>query len=77
MENTPQVPPTWDFKQNTRFSTSNREHPHFLRLPMTKNAFQKRSFFYRTGQLWNQLPTDNFPPTYDLEAFKRNVNKSL
>ena len=34
------------------------------------------SFFPRTTRLWNSLPIECFPLTYDLNGFKSRINKN-
>ena len=35
------------------------------------------SFFSRTAKLWNSLPTESFPLTYDLSGFNFTINRHL
>ena len=35
------------------------------------------SFFPRAASLWNSLPGACFPPSYNLDCFKRNINSYL
>ena len=35
------------------------------------------AFFPRTAKLWNSLPGECFPLTYNLNRFKANVNRHL
>ena len=35
------------------------------------------SFFPRTAKLWNSLPIECFPLTYDLSGFKSRINRHL
>ena len=35
------------------------------------------SFFPRTTRLWNSLPIEYFPLTYDLSSFKSRINRHL
>ena len=35
------------------------------------------SFFPRTARLWNSLPIECFPLTYDLNGFKSRINRHL
>ena len=35
------------------------------------------SFFPRTARLWNSLPMECFPLTYDLNGFKSTINRYL
>ena len=36
-----------------------------------------QQFFSRTAGLWNSLPTECFPLTYDLSDFKSRINRHL
>ena len=36
-----------------------------------------KSFFPRTARLWNALPVECFPLTYDLSGFKSRINRHL
>ena len=69
------VPPQWKFHRNTRLAISCANHPHFPRLPLAKTKFHSKSFFLRTAEMWNTLPAECFPPFYNLDLFKSNVNK--
>ena len=52
-------------------------HRYNLELPFAKtNKFQS-SFFIRTTRLWNKLDDDAFPLTFDLQKFKRYINKRI
>ena len=41
-----------------------------------KDAYVK-SFFPHTTRLWNSLPIEWFPLTYDLSGFKSRINRNL
>ena len=38
---------------------------------------EKSSFFPRTTRLWNSLPIECFPLTYNLNGFKSSINRDL
>ena len=69
------VPPQWTLNRNTWLAISSANHSHFLRLPLAKTKFHSKSFFLRTAEMWNTLPAECFPPFYNLDLFKSNVNK--
>ena len=41
-----------------------------------KNVYVN-SFFPRTARLWNSVPIECFPLTYDLSGFKSRINRHL
>ena len=66
------------FTARTRLATSTvANHPHFLRLPNIRRKFHADSFIPRTSSLWNKLPRDCFPSSYNLNTFKKRVNNHL
>ena len=69
------VPSSWLPVRSTRFSK--KSHPFSVVVPRFKHNFYANSFFPRTAKLWNSLPADCFPPSYNLGVFKSNVNKFL
>ena len=69
------VPPRRTFVRNTRFSSN--AHPHFLEIETSHQNFHMQSFFPRTATLWNSLPADCFPESYNLVSFKKRVNRCL
>ena len=69
------VPPLRVFKRNTRFAKEKDSHPYFLALPMVKHKFHATSFLPRTAAMWNALSLACFPPNYNLDLFKANVNR--
>ena len=69
------VPSSWLPVRSTRFSK--KSHPFSVVVPRFKHNFYANSFFPRTAKLWNSLPADCFPHSYNLGVFKSNVNKYL
>ena len=69
------VPKPKIFSRGTR-----RANPltcYHVSMERTRTKGRSNSFFTRTAQLWNQLPTSCFPPQYDIGSFKRRVNRFL
>ena len=48
-----------------------------LLISMLEKLNYVNSFFPRTARLWNSLPIECFPWTYDLSGFKSRVNRYL
>ena len=69
------VPPIRSFPVRTRFAVS--VHPFFVDIPKIRTKFHMDSFFPRTSSLWNSLPSECFPASYNLHLFKSRVNKHL
>ena len=46
-------------------------------IPICYKDVYVNSFFPRTAKLWNSLPIECFPLTYDLSAFKSRINRHL
>ena len=68
------VPETRTFSRNTR--ASSRAHPFVVDWPVNRTThYRENSFFSRTVRLWNKLPADAFPATYNVGEFKTNVHK--
>ena len=61
--------------RSTRYS--NRLHDFSVTIPRCYKDVYVNSFFPRTPRLWNPLPADCFPLTYDLNDFKSRVNRHL
>ena len=59
--------------RTTRSST--HSHSFQVTLPNPRTLAHKSSFIPRTSQLWNSLPPNTFPESYNLSSFKSNVNK--
>ena len=56
---------------------SDRLHDFSITIPRCyKNVYANR-FFPGTARLWNCLPIECFPLTYDLSAFKSRINRDL
>ena len=73
------VPPPKVFGKDTRLAMHTRQnHPHTLEVPDSmKKCFHANSFFPRTVKLWNSLPSDCFPLSYNIDKFKKKVNQHL
>ena len=61
--------------RSTRYS--NRLHGFPVTIPVCNKDVYVNSFFPRTGRLWNYLPLESFPLTYDLSGFKCRINRHL
>ena len=46
-------------------------------IPRCYKDFYVSSFFPCTARLWNSLPIECFPLTYDLNGFKSRINRDL
>ena len=69
------VPKPKILSRNTR-----RANPltcYHVNIERTCTQGRSQSFLVRTGHLWNQLPSSCFPAQYNLDSFKRRVNKFL
>ncbi|XP_026314041.1 uncharacterized protein LOC113225816 [Hyposmocoma kahamanoa] len=69
------VPPSLFYHCTTR--RRRRLHPHFLDAWHVTTTRASRSFLPRTSKMWNGLPPEVFPLRYNMEFFKRRVNKVL
>ena len=69
------VPPPLRRARDTRLASTS--HEFSLQLSNPRLRIVGGSFFYRTGRLWNDLPSYVFPPSYDLGTFKRLVSGHL
>ena len=49
----------------------------FVTIPRCYKDVYVNSFFPRTGRLWNSLPIECFPLTFDLSGFKSRINRYL
>ena len=59
-------------------SYSNRLHDFFVTFPpRCYKDFYVNSFFPRTARLWNSLPAECFPLTYDINGFKSRVKDTF
>ena len=60
---------------STRYS--DRLHDFSVTIPRCYKDVYVNSFFPRTAKLWNSLPIECFPLTYDLSGFKFRINRHL
>ena len=65
-ELTPLVPLPYSRERSTRYSDS--LHDFFVTLPRCYKDVYVNSFFLRTARLWNFVPIECFPLTYDLKV---------
>ena len=56
---------------------SGRLHDFSVNIPRCYKDVYVNSFFPRTAKLWNSLPTECFPLTYDLIGFTKAYRKSV
>ena len=56
---------------------SDRLHDFSVTIPRCYKGVYVNSFFPRTARLWNSLPVECFPLTYDLSGFKSRINRYL
>ena len=61
--------------RSTRYS--DRLHDFSVTIPRCYKDVYVDSFFPRTDKLWNSLPIECFPLTYDLSGFKSRINRHL
>ena len=54
-----------------------RLHDFSVTIPRCYKDVYVNSFFPRTARLWNSLPIECFPLTYDLNGFKSRINRYL
>ncbi|VEN62895.1 unnamed protein product [Callosobruchus maculatus] len=57
--------------RNTREAL--RAHPYQVEVLTPRTSLLHHSFFWRTSTLWNQLPGNLFPDSYNLKRFKSNA----
>ena len=69
------VPLPFSRGRSTRYS--DRLHDFSVTLPRCYEDVYVNSFFPRTAKLWNSLPIECFPLTYDLSGFKSRINRHL
>ena len=69
------VPRPFSRGRSTRFS--DRLHDFSVTIPRYYKDVYVNSFFPRTARLWNSLPIECFPLTYDLSGFKSRINRHL
>ena len=56
---------------------SDRLHDFSVTIPRCYKDVYVNSFFPRAARLWNFLPVECFPLTYDLSVFKFRINRHL
>ena len=56
---------------------SDRLHNFFVIIPRCYKDVYVGSFFPHTTRLWNSLPVECFPLTYNLNGFKSRINRHL
>ena len=61
--------------RSTRYS--DRLHDFSVTIPRCYKGVYVNSFFPRTARLWNSLPIEYFPLTYDHSGFKPRINRHL
>ena len=69
------VPLPFSRGRSTRYS--DRLHDFSVTIPRCYKDVYVNSFFPRTAKLWNSLPIECFPLTYDLSDFKFRINRHL
>ena len=56
---------------------SDRLHDLSVIIPRCNKDAYLNSFFPRTARIWNSLPVECFPLTYDLSNFECRINRDL
>ena len=69
------VPLPFSRGRSTRYS--DRLHNFSVTIPRCYKDVYVNSFFLPTDKLWNSLPIECFPLTYDLSGFKSRINIHL
>ena len=69
------VPLPFSRGRSTRYS--NRLHDFSVTIPRCYKDVYVNSFFPCTAKLWNSLPIECFPLTYDFTGFKSRINRHL
>ena len=69
------VPLPYSRGRSTRYS--DRLHDFSVTIPRCYKDVYVNSFSPRTARLWNSLPIECFPLTYDLSGFKVRINRYL
>ena len=69
------VPLPYSRGRSTRYS--DRLHDFSVTIPRCYKDVCVNSFFPRTARLWNSLPIECFPLSYDLNGFKSRINRYL
>ena len=61
------------FSQGRSISYADRLYDFSATIPTCYKDVYVNSFFPHTARLWNFLPTECFPLTYDLNSFKSRI----
>ena len=69
------VPLPFSRGRSTRYP--DRWHDFSVTIPRCHKGVYVNSFFPRAAELWNSLPLECFPLTYDLSGFKSRINRHL
>ena len=69
------VPLPFSEGRSTRYSV--RLHDFSVTIPRCYKDVYVKSFFPCTARLWNSLPIESFPLTYNLNGFKSRINRYL
>ena len=69
------VPLPYSRGRSARYS--DRLHDFSVPIPRCYKDVYVNRFFPCTARLWNSLPTECFPLTYDLSGFKSRINRHL
>ena len=69
------VPFPFSRGRSTRYS--DRLHGFSVTIPRCYKDVYVNSFFTCTAKLWNSLPIECFPLTYDICGFKSRINRHL
>ena len=69
------VPLPYSRGRSTRYS--GRLHDFSVTIPRCYKDVYVNNFFPRAARLWNSLPIECFPLTYDLSGFKSRINRYL
>ena len=59
------------------YSHGRSTHDFSFTIPRCHNNVYVNNFFPRTARLWNSLPIECFPLTYNLNGFKSRINRQL
>ena len=69
------VPLPFSWGRSIRYS--DRLHDFSVTIPRSYMDVYVNSFFLHTARLWNSLPIERLPLTYDLNSFKSRIHRHL
>ena len=69
------VPIPYFFRRSTRYS--DRLHDYSVAIPRCYKDVYVNNFFPRIDRVWNSLPIECFPLSYDLNGSKSKTNRHL